>query len=279
MLPKISVWWSQVWRDLRVVRRISALNMRARMAYRIDFLMSIMFGLAWQLSTLLFVYVLFNRFGSGLGTVSAEGVLFIVGLRLLSHGSYVLLFATIHHLPVLIDDGRFDGYLLRPLPILTQVMTSQFNTHAIGDLTAGLLAFGVALHIAVVDWSVGLVVFVAAAVVGGVLLEAALQIIIACLLLRMPASRVLAIWVDELMSTFGNYPLSILAKPVQLAFTFILPMAFVAYFPSLVIFDQVHDHGFIAALAYASPAVGPLLFTIALRFWRWKLRNYHSVGG
>jgi len=102
-----------------------------------------------------------------------------------------------------------DGYFLRPVPVFTQLLLSQFNVNAIGDIAVGASTLGVAITLVHLHWTVGKGLYMAAAVIGGLLVEAALQLMLSCLLLRSPGSRVLGSWVDELMSTFGNYPLSI----------------------------------------------------------------------
>jgi ABC-2 type transport system permease protein len=124
-----------------------------------------------------------------------------------------------------------------------------------------------------------LLVYLAVAVAGGTLVEGALQLMLACLLLRSPGSRVLGQWVDELMSTFGNYPLSILPKVVVGLFTFALPLAFVAYFPAEVILKIAPHHGAMSVVTAWSPVAGFVLFSIALRVWQRSLRHYHSAGG
>jgi viologen exporter family transport system permease protein len=265
---------------LRVIRKVSALNLRARMEYRVDFLISLMFGVVWQTSTLMFASVLLTRFKGGLGTFPAAGVLLIIGMRLLSHGLYVLCFSNLGWLPQLVDEGRVDGYFLRPLPIFTQLLVSQFNVNAIGDLAVGATTLGFAVAFMHAHWTLGKALYVVVAVVGGLLVEAALQLMLACLLLRSPASRVLGSWVDELMSTFGNYPLSILgSKVVEGLFTFLLPLAFVAYFPAEVVLGIAPRHGLMSVVVHWSPLVGFLLFLVARRVWAFSLRHYHSAGG
>jgi ABC-2 type transport system permease protein len=264
---------------VRVVRQVTALNMRARLEYRTDFVISVLFGVLWQTSTLMFAAVLLTRFKGGLGAFPADGVLLIIGMRLLSHGLYVLFFDNLVLLPLLVDEGRMDGYFLRPVPVFTQLLISQFNVNAIGDLAVGATTLGFAIALLHVHWTVAVLLYLAVALVGGVLVEAALQLMLACLLLRSPGSRVLGQWVDELMSTFGNYPLSILPRTVQGLFTFALPLAFVAFFPVEVILGIGDKHGAMSVLAHWSPAVGFVLFLCARRVWSYSLRHYHSAGG
>jgi ABC-2 type transport system permease protein len=264
---------------LRVALKVSALNLRARMQYRGDFAVSIMFGILWQTSTLMFATVLLTRFKGGLGGFPSSGVVLIIGMRLLSHGLYVLGFSNLGWLPMLVDDGLVDGYFLRPVPVFTQVLLSQFNVNAIGDIAVGASTLGIGIALTDIQWTIAKGLYLAAAVIGGLLVEAALQMMLACLLLRSPGSRVLGSWVDELMSTFGNYPLSIVPKIVQGLFTFLLPLAFVAYFPALVLLGIAQRHGAMSIVQHWSPVGGVLLFVVARRVWAFSLRHYHSAGG
>jgi len=274
--------WTRVRRvrhTLRVVRKVTALNFRARMEYRGDFVVSVAFGILWQTSTLMFASVLLTRFKGGLGSFPADGVLLLIGIRLLAHGLYVLFFYNLAYLPTHVDEGRMDGYFLRPVSLFTQLLVSQFNVNAIGDIAVGATTLGFAMELLHVHWSIGMLLYLAVAIVGGTLVEGAIQLVLACLLLRSPGSRVLGQWVDELMSTFGNYPLSILPTVVVGLLTFALPLAFVAYFPTEVLLGIAPKHGVMSIVTSWSPVVGFGLFLLALRVWRYSVRHYHSAGG
>jgi ABC-2 type transport system permease protein len=262
----------------RVVRKVSALNLRARMSYRGDFVMSILFGILWQTSTLIFASVLLTRF-NGLGNFPNKGVLLIIGMRLFSHGLYVLFFDNLSFLALRVNEGRMDGYFIRPLPVFTQLLMSDFNVNAFGDIAVGATTFAFALNYLHANWSATKIGYLAIAIVGGILIEAAVQWMLSCLLLRSPSSYVIGSWVDELMSTFGNYPLSILPKVAQGLFTFVLPLAFVAYFPAEVILGIAPRHGAMSIVVHWSPAVGFLLFFLARWIWGRSLRGYHTAGG
>jgi ABC-2 type transport system permease protein len=262
----------------RIVGQVSAVNLRGRMSYRADFITSIMFGILWQTSTLIFASVLLTRF-DGIGNFPNSGVLLIIGMRLLSHGLNVLFFDNLAYLPIRVNEGRMDGYFLRPVPIFTQVLISDFNVNAFGDLAVGATTFGFAVTFLHASWTPAKISYLVLAVLGGMLIEAAVQWTLACLLLRSPASWVLASWADELMATFGNYPLSIVPKAVQGLLTFVLPLAFVAYFPAEVILGIAPRHGAMSVWVYWSPAVGPILFLLAHRLWLRSLRTYRTAGG
>lgn len=158
----------------RVVWKVSALNLRARMAYRGDFVASIVFGILWQSSTLIFAGVLLTRF-DGLAGFPSTGVLLIIGMRLLSHGFYVLVFGNIGALSFLVELGLVDGYFLRPFSVFRQVLLAQFNVNALGDILVGVTSFAFAVALADLQWTAGKAVYVGLAIVGGVLIEAAVR--------------------------------------------------------------------------------------------------------
>jgi len=105
------------------------------------------------------------------------------------------------------------------------------------------------------------------------------QLPLAALLLRSPFAHGVGKWLDEIMATIGNYPLSILPALLRGVFTFVLPVAFVAYLPVLVLLGKASAHGAGYWLAHLSPAVGLLLFLLAKRLWNWNLNHYQSAGG
>jgi ABC-2 type transport system permease protein len=266
-------------RAAALVCRITSANLLARLAYRGDFAMQIVFGILWNASTLVFAGVLLTTFRSGLGGFPSDGVLLIIGMRLISHGLYVLLFDNLYDLPTLVDEGRLDGYLVRPLPVLPQILLSRFRVNALGDLAVGVVTFALSIALVNIAWSPGRIAFLAAALTGGLLFEAALQLLVACLVLRHNGARLLGVWLDELLGTIGNYPLSILPRFVADLFTFLVPLAVVAYLPAEVLLGIAPRHGPMSVVAHASPAVGALLFAVALRCWSWCLRYHQSVGG
>lgn len=266
-------------RVLRIVLRTTAVNIRGRLEYPGDFAFEIFFGILWQTSTLAFAAVLLTRF-DGLGDFPNGGVLLIVGMRLMSHGLFTMVFGNLSdQLLELVEEGRVEGFFLRPMSVLTQILISRFNINALGDFFVGVTVCAAAVTQAPVHWDTGAVLYLGAAIIGGVFLEAAVQLPLAALLLRSPFAHGVGKWIDDIMATIGNYPLSILPLFLRGAFTFVLPLAFVAYFPVLVLLDREPGHGPMALLAKWSPAVCVVLFLLAKRLWNWNLAHYRSNGG
>jgi ABC-2 type transport system permease protein len=259
---------------LTISLKATAINIRGRLEYPGDFAFEIIFGILWQSSTLAFAAVLITRF-NGIGDFPASGVLLIVGMRLMAHGLFTMVYGNLSDaLAELVEEGRVEGYFLRPLPVLTQILISRFNVNAFGDFTVGVVvcAFGVAR--VPVDWTPLKLLYLAAAILGGMYLEAAVQLPIAALMLRSPLAHGVGKWLDDIMATVGNYPLSILPMVLRVTFTFVLPVAFVAYYPVLVLLGKPTSW-----VAVWSPLICYLLYRLAKKFWDWNLTRYTSIGG
>ncbi|MEV1078128.1 ABC-2 family transporter protein [Streptomyces sp. NPDC050211] len=263
---------------LRIVWRISLLNIRAAMEYRTEFLLNIAVGAIWQVSVIVFATVLLARF-TGMGGWDSSDVLLIPAIRMLAHGLFVLVLGRLHFIGRQVQEGMIDVYLTRPMPVYRQVQLAYFPTNAIGDLTVATGLMVGALSRSHLDWTAGRISYLIAAVIGGMLLEAALFAVMACAALRFPAADYWSRWLEELLGTFGSYPLNVLPKAVGGFLTYGLPLAFVAYFPAAVLTGHGHSTGVPYWLAAASPLLGVLAYLATRLLWRWSLRHYAGVNG
>lgn len=258
--------------------RINRLNLKAQAAYRGEFVLGLLFGLVWQGSMVLFAGVLLLRF-PGLGGWKQGDVLLIASMRLVSHSFYVALFSNIARLSMYVQEGRMDGYLLRPMPVYRQVLLSQFQVNSFGDLLAGAGIFVFAVFRLHIAWTPLIVLYIAAGILGGMMIEAGVQTLLAIAALRFTGTFTWTSWIDQMISTFGNYPLNVLPSPVKDALTFAFPVAFIAYLPAAVVTGHTASTGIPLLLTAASPAIGIAFFLMAKAAWYRSLSLYESVGG
>lgn len=263
---------------VRIAWRITRLNFRAQLEYRTEFLMMIAIGAVWQVSVIVFATVLLSRF-TGMGGWDSSDVLLIPATRMLAHGLFVLILGRVHGLGRHIQEGRIDGYLLRPMPVHRQIQLQFFPTNAIGDLTVATGLMVGALGRSHLDWTAGRTTYLIVAVLGGMLMEAALFTVVAAASLRFPAAGYWGFWLEELLGTFGSYPLNVLPRAVGGFLTYGLPLAFVAYFPAAVLTGHGHQTGAPYWLAAASPLLGAVAYLLSRLLWRWSLGHYTGVNG
>jgi ABC-2 type transport system permease protein len=258
--------------------RINKLNLKAQAAYRGEFILGLTFGVVWQGSMVLFAGVLLLRF-PGLGGWKQGDVLLIASMRLVSHSLYIGVFANIAYLSLFVQEGRMDGFLLRPMPVYRQVLLTQFRVNSFGDLLAGAGIFTLALLRLDIAWTPLKALYVIGGVLGGTMVEAGIQTLLAIPALRFTGLFTWTSWVDQMISTFGNYPLNVLPSPAKDALSFVFPVAFIAYLPAAMVTGHTASTGLPLWLTAASPAIGLAFFLAAKAAWYRSLRWYSSIGG
>jgi len=252
-------------------------SFRGQLAYRVDFVILILMGVAYQGSGFAVIWVMLHRFHS-IGGWSVADVAVLYSLRLLAHAAWLVPLNQISVLDDLVRAGSLDRYLVRPLNPLVQIMTNRFEMNVIGDVVTATGFFTVTAIVAHVSFSPVHVLYLVLAVIGGGLAEAAVVLAISSL-----SFRFLQIWAaqyltDQVFLLFGSYPMRVFGRVTGWVLTWLVPVAFVAYIPSSVLLDRVGGLHVPAPVAWGAPVVGAIWFYAAYRLWRWQLRGYQSSG-
>jgi len=262
---------------LAVYVRLVGAQIRSQLQYRLSFALD--FVGAFLISFLDFaaVLIIFDNVPRLEGWTVHE----VAFLYASTSVSFALVDLAIGHLdlfPRMIREGTFDVVLVRPRGTLLQVIASDFALRRLGKAVQGLLVFGFALSGLDLDWNAGRVAMVGVMLVAGAFIFAAVWI----------AGATIAFWtVDggEFTNAFtygGNfmtqYPISIYGDWVRRFLAYLVPMAFVCYFPSLYVLDKPDPLGLPRALQFLSPVVAVVACALAGIVWKLAVRRYRSVG-
>jgi ABC-2 type transport system permease protein len=262
---------------LRILLALASAAIRSELQYRANALTTMVSGVVYQGAGFVTVWIIVARFNE-IGGWGLSEMAFLYGMRLTSHGVFYACFSQLFEADRVMITGEYDRYLLRPMPPLMQLFTRKLRFNAFGDLLGGI-ALVVAAGFGVdVDWSPLAILYLVAVMIGGGLVEGAVQISLGSLVFRFLQTISVRTTVNEVFNVYGNYPFSIFPTALQYVLTFALPVAFVAFLPSTLILDREDSLHVAPWLAAAAPALGVVLFLIALRIWRWQSRHYQSSG-
>ncbi|MCG5214626.1 ABC-2 family transporter protein [Streptosporangium soli] len=249
---------------------------KASFAYRGNTANMIIGVAAVQGVQLLFIGVLLDRFGAIAGWSTPE-IALLYGMRLTAHGVCTTCFGQHAAVSIMLREGYYDRFLLRPVNPFVQVLTARFNLGTLGDLGLGLTILIVAAQVAPVRWTPVSVLFLTAAMIGGGLVEAGVQIALSGLSFRLPMLSAKAS-VNTMLTDFGTYPMPVFGRAGAYALTFVLPLAFVAYLPCTVLLGRTGELFVPVWLAYGAPLAGPALLYAGYRFFAYQSRHYVSTG-
>lgn len=263
--------------DVHAAKVLLRAAWRAAMAYRASFLTTLIGGIAFQGTQLLFIGVLLSKFGA-IGGWRLNDVAFLFAIRLAAHAFYVVPFGALLSFDRAIQQGDVDRYLLRPAAVYLQVVTRYAPLMALGDALLGFSALAAFAGPSSVEWDPPKVAYLLGCVVSGGLIEAGVQTFLAGLSFRLRSSESLRILADDTLTRFSGYPLTIFGRRGLAVLTFVFPMAFIAYLPATVLLGRTDELPFPDWIAVLSPCAGPIVFGIGLTFFNRMTRYYTSPG-
>lgn len=263
--------------ELRAARALLRAALRAALQYRVSFVSTVLGGVAFQGTQLLFIGVLLAKFGVIAGWGFQEiGLMY--SIRLAAHAFYVVPFGNLFQVDVLVRQGELDRMLLRPANLWLQIVFSRFPLMAVGDGVLGvgaLIVFGIT---APVDWSPTTIAFLGLAVLGGGLAETGIQTFLCGFNFPLGNTMALRVLADDVLVRFSAYPLGMFGRWGLWGLTFVFPVAFIAYLPTAALLGRLDDVPLPSWLAWASPAVGVIIFVLGFAFFRRMTRYYSSPG-
>lgn len=261
---------------MRITASLWLAGVRGALEYRANFLIMTLMGLIRQGVGIALMWVILARFETIAGWTIGE-VAFLYGLRL-TMLALCGLAGDIWALQYIVRMGEFDRFLVRPVRPLIQLLTRSVPISAFGDLVGGVALIAAAIRLIDVTWTPRAIVYLLLAIAGGALIQLALRLLLASFSFRaLSVNGVMAI-VDDLFNTFGTYPLRIFNSTLQLLLTFVLPVAFMAYFPAAVLLKRITELQVHPIFAYGAPLAGVVWMAIALWVFEHEMRAYQSAG-
>lgn len=260
-----------------VYREYWRINILTTLEYRENFLLWLGFMVIYHGSAVATLYIVLHQFPSMNGW-NFRQMAFLYALWMLAHALHNTLFSAVSDIPDHIREGSFDRTLIRPLDALFATVATPGQIFP-DELMLAMLYFGVATWYSGVRVDAVFVVFVPLVVIGGALIDLAINLIIATLafwFVRVDALRWIAL---QLEAEFTRYPIGIYSRSVRLLITFVLPFAFMNYFPAAYFLHKSDAaFGLPAAAGLFAPLIGALFVALAYGFWRIGLNRYQGVG-
>jgi ABC-2 type transport system permease protein len=258
-------------------RRLVGSRIRSQTQYRLSFSLTLAGNALLSFLDFAAILVLFGQVDA-LGGWSVAEVGLLYGLSSVSFALTDLVVGQLDKLPEMIRQGEFDQILIRPLGSLLQVISADVALRHLGRLTQGLVVLGVALTQVDVDWSAGRAAMLVLAIVAGSAIFAGIWVAFATIAFWLIDSLEVANSFTYGGSFVAHYPINIFGPWLRRLVIFVIPLAFVSYFPSLYVLDKEDALGFPHALQFASPLVAVVAAVAGGLLWRAAVRRYRSVG-
>ncbi len=265
--------------NLSIYPRLIGALIRSQMTYRVSFITEFIgtsLVTALEYASLALVFAKFDN----LGGWSLGQVAFLYGLAEIAFGIMTLFFAgfTPNYFGNQIRQGTFDQVLLRPVSITLQVFGSAFTLRRLGKIIIGAVILFSALEQNPIAWNLPKVTLTIFALLSQVLFFGGLLI----------TGATITFWTVESIEvinifTYGgsfmiSHPMHIFPNMMRRFFTYIVPAAFLNYYPALYILGLPDPFGLPAWVPFLAPLAGLMVFGAALAFWHFGIQHYQSTG-
>ncbi len=259
-------------------RRLVGAQVRSQLQYRVSFTLDLAGNFLISFIDFLAVLVIFHNVRQ-LGVWTVREVAFLYAFSSISFAVTDLLIGHLDQFPQKIRDGNFDILLIRPRSTLLQVIGSDFQLRRLGKAVQGAIVLAVVIGALGVHWDAGRIAMVVVMIPAAIVIFGSVWVVGGCL----------AFWtVDggEFTNAFtygGNflaqYPVDILSTWLRRFLAYVVPLAFVCYFPALYVLDKPDPLGLPRFVDVLSPVVALLAAIVAGGVWQYAVRRYRSAGG
>jgi ABC-2 type transport system permease protein len=261
--------------NIRLYGQFLRIAILGKIQYKADFLVGMISILVLNAVNISLIGILVYNFT----TINGWGIwdlMFLYSFWMLARGIFGVFFWHLSDLEELIVSGNFDGYLTRPLSPFLQLLGKDVNYTGVGDLLVGILGFVLVKNQLNLSWSIGYWSYLVICVLSGTLIQVAINWIGASLCFWTTRSGAALGIAERFTVLMQQYPVSIFGRYFQIFVTCFLPVAFINYYPSMILLGKTGKE--IQVWQYFSPLVSVLLLCISAFIWTRGVKRYSGTG-
>jgi ABC-2 type transport system permease protein len=261
-------------RYARIFFRLQLVRLRVQMEYEADFWLGVAGVFLTQLASFTFVWAVFLQAPRLAGWTLWEAAI-LYALLIIPRGLVDLLCDGAWHTPWQVNTGSFDRLLLRPVPVALQVFSLSSRIHGLGHLILGIaLMVTASLHLEL-SWTPLRVLLLLGVLVNALLILGSVNLVAnSSAFWERSGNNSFAIFVGSLADAV-QVPLAVYGPFARLLLTWVLPFAFVSYYPTCLLLGKPVEPSWILWLI---PLSGPIVALAASVLWRLGLTRYESTG-
>jgi ABC-2 type transport system permease protein len=262
---------------LTMYGHLTAASIRSRAQYRLSFALDFVAAFVGSLTDFAAILVVFAHLPLLAGW-SLREVSLLYGLAGVSFALTDMLMGHLDAFGEQIRTGRFDVVLVRPHGSLLQVIASELAIRRLGKLAQAGAVLVYAVAAAPIVWTPLKVALVPVTILSGSAIFAGVWI----------AGASISFWTTEIREvvnafTYGgtflaSYPIGIFSVWLRRFLAFVVPMAFVAYFPAVTILGRPDPVDGAPWLGLLAPLVAAVALTAGRTVWQFGVRRYRSTG-
>jgi ABC-2 type transport system permease protein len=261
-------------RYLKLYATYAKLSLMSKLVYKVNAIIGILAFLFMEATSLFTLYILVSSVPSIDGyNIYQIGMLF--GLTNMAIGIDHLLTDRLWMVAYFeVKQGKLDHMFLRPVPVLFQVIASEVQLEALGELIIAVAMITLCGSQIEITGGLPAVLLVILGIICAAMIITSFKIMVASLAFKFKRSGPLLQFIYN-FSGFTKYPMRIYPKFIQAILTFVIPLGLCLFFPFENLFAPVHNPIVVAI----SMVIATALFGFVCIFvWCKMVKMYESTG-
>ncbi|WP_240420361.1 ABC transporter permease [Paenibacillus periandrae] len=257
--------------------KLVQLLMKQKMEYRANFFLNAIAQIINYGASYLILWLFLKRFETIGGWSWPEvALLYSMGLFTYALGA-AFSYVQMRELEGHVRNGTFEIVLVKPVNPYFYLVSRGFNLAYIAHMIiSGSILIWTLIQLNI-EWTwIKLVYFIIILFSGAMIQAGIMTIIGACSFVWVRTAFMFDLFFR--LKEFISYPISIYVVFIQVIIVFVVPLAFVNFFPSTLILAKESSSIFQFG-SWLSPLVGPFCYWIGYKLWMYSLNKYQGAGG
>lgn len=257
---------------IKIYFKIITQDFKSKMSYRADFIISTIGMIFTIISEFAAFYILFKNFPCIKGW-SYYQILFMYGFSLIALTPLQCLFDNNWNLRSYVYSGDFIKYCFRPINLFFYYQSEVFDIKGIGQFAFGIGTVIYTWNKLHLEFSfLILLKMLFFLIVSSLFMISIMNLAAATCFWIVNSGHVMVLALK--FKDYAKYPITIFNTLFKVIFTFIIPISFICYYPSLVILSPDS----VPVLSWLSPVIGVLFFYLSYKVWMLGATKYNGTG-
>lgn len=248
------------------------MNIKSQIEYKVSFIMDALSQFFVFFTYYFVIIALFDKF-SNIRGFNVYEVLLCFSIVHFGYAFTETFFRGVDKFENLIIDGSLDRFLVRPRGILFQVLCSKISLIKAFRMLQAVIIMVIAIVNLDVTWNISKVIVLVLMLIASALIFFGIFVLTASYcFITVQGLEVKNVFTDG-GKHLAQYPISIYRKGIAFVFTFIIPYAFINYYPLIFFLDRTNN-----ILYMLSPLLVFLFLIPCLLSFKIGLKHYSSTG-
>ena len=257
---------------MKIYFKSLSLHLKSELEYRISFIFSFLSQIIVFFSYYFVIISLFTKFNNIKGFTLYE-VLLCFSIIQIGFAFNEVFARGVDRFDKLIINGGFDRLLLRPKNLIIQVLCSDSDYVKVNRIIQGIIVMIIALIKLNIEWNIFKVICLILMILSSIIIFFSIFLIAASYcFITVQGLEVTNVFTDG-GKQMAQYPIGVFNKGFIYFFTFIIPYAFVNYYPLLFFIGKSNN-----ILYCFSPLLVFIYLIVCIKIFYLGIKRYESVG-